>query len=126
MIVELTGLYSAYKVYPNLVFELAIAVGLLYLLMSYPTAVLARQMERRLAREGGHMTEVVEQEDGSLQLRHCNCPIQDVAARSGQPCLHEQKLYERLLGAPLSRSTWVGAGDTSCTYDIKNERKEVG
>lgn len=80
----------------------------------------------RLARESGHMTEVVEREDGSLQLRHCNCPIQDVAARSAQPCRHEQNLYERLLGAPLARSTWVGSGDTSCTYDIKNERKEVG
>jgi len=80
----------------------------------------------RLARDSGHMTEVVEREDGSLQLRHCNCPIQDVAARSGQPCRHEQQLYERLLGAPLSRSTWVGVGDTSCTYDITNERKEVG
>ncbi|PZR98060.1 MAG: hypothetical protein DLM67_06540 [Candidatus Nephthysia bennettiae] len=80
----------------------------------------------RLAREGGHMTEVVEGDDGSLQLRHCNCPIQDVAARSGHPCQHEQSLYERLLGAPLARTTWVGAGDTSCTYDIKNERKEVG
>jgi predicted ArsR family transcriptional regulator len=80
----------------------------------------------RLARESGHMTEVVEREDGSLQLRHCNCPIQDVAARSGQPCRHEQNLYERLLGAPLARSTWVGAGDTSCTYDITNERKELG
>lgn len=55
MIVELTGLYSAYKVYPNLVLELALAVGILYLLMSYPTAVLARWLERRLAltKEGG-------------------------------------------------------------------------
>ena len=55
MIVELTGLYYAYKVYPNLVLELALAVGLLYLLMSYPTAVLARRLERRLAltKEGG-------------------------------------------------------------------------
>jgi predicted ArsR family transcriptional regulator len=79
----------------------------------------------RLARESGHMTEVVEREDGSLQLRHCNCPIQDVAARSGQPCRHEQSLYERLLGAPLARSTWAGAGDTSCTYDITDERKQV-
>jgi predicted ArsR family transcriptional regulator len=80
----------------------------------------------RLARESGHMTEVVEGEDGSLQLRHCNCPIQDVAARSGHPCHHEKSLYERLLGAPLVRTTWVGAGDTNCTYEIKNERKEVG
>lgn len=47
MIVELTGLYYQYKIYPNLVLELAFAVGLLYLMMSYPLSVLARQLERR-------------------------------------------------------------------------------
>ncbi|MDP9247456.1 MAG: winged helix-turn-helix transcriptional regulator [Candidatus Dormibacteraeota bacterium] len=83
----------------------------------------------RLTREGGHMTEVVERTDGSLQLRHCNCPIQDVAALAGHPCRQEQILYERLLGATVARSTWAGAGDPTCTYDITNntdERKELG
>lgn len=47
MIVELTGLYYRYKIYPSLVLELALAVGLLYLLMSYPMAVLAKWLERR-------------------------------------------------------------------------------
>jgi predicted ArsR family transcriptional regulator len=83
----------------------------------------------RLARASGHMTEVVERADGSLQIRHLNCPIQDVAARAGHPCHHEQMLYERLLGARATRSTWLGSGDTTCTYDITNdthERKELG
>ena len=47
MIVELTGLYYQYKIYPSLVLELAFAVAVLYLLMSYPMAVLARHLERR-------------------------------------------------------------------------------
>ena len=51
MIVELTGLYYQYKIYPNLVIELAVAVGLLYLLMSYPLSLLAAWFERRLKRE---------------------------------------------------------------------------
>lgn len=81
----------------------------------------------RLARESGHMTEVIEQPDGSLQLRHCNCPIQDVAEKAGHPCRQEQDLYERLLDTTLARSTWLGTGDTTCTYEIKSEkRKEVG
>src|SRR5256885_1168663 len=37
----------------------------------------------RVAEEHGHMTEVAEGPGGRLQLRHCNCPIQDVAARTG-------------------------------------------
>ncbi|QDU22068.1 ABC transporter substrate-binding protein/permease [Urbifossiella limnaea] len=52
MIVELTGLYYQYKIYPSLVLELALAVGLLYLLMSYPMAVLANWLERRTATGG--------------------------------------------------------------------------
>ncbi len=79
----------------------------------------------RLTTERGHMTELVQGADGGLQLRHCNCPIQDVAARSGHPCRQEQDLYQRLLGAALVRSTWLGAGDSSCTYDI-SMRNEIG
>ena len=72
------------------------------------------------------MTELVEREDGGIQLRHCNCPIQDVAARSGHPCRQEQDTYRRLLGAVIARSSWLGAGDTSCTYEITAERKDIG
>ncbi|HEX4607835.1 MAG TPA: ABC transporter permease subunit [Urbifossiella sp.] len=54
MIVELTGLYYQYKIYPSLVVELAVAVGLLYLLMSYPMATLAKWLERRTGGTGGH------------------------------------------------------------------------
>lgn len=82
----------------------------------------------RLTSERGHMTELVQGADGALQLRHCNCPIQDVAARGGHPCRQEQDLYRRLLGTAVIRSSWLGAGDASCTYDITTnvERKEIG
>src|ERR1700730_16007888 len=52
----------------------------------------------RLATEHGHMAEVVELTEGGLAIRHCNCPIQDVAARTGLPCVNAQQMYERLLG----------------------------
>ena len=81
----------------------------------------------RLTTERGHMTELVERSDGGLQLRHCNCPIQDVASRGGHACRQEQDMYRRLLGALVRRSTWLGAGDSSCTYDITTaERKQIG
>jgi predicted ArsR family transcriptional regulator len=71
----------------------------------------------RVAAEHGHMTEVIEQ-NGKLQLRHCNCPIQDIAARTAYPCQQEKEMYRRLLGAEVERSTWLGQGDSSCTYDV--------
>jgi len=76
----------------------------------------------KLATEHGHMAEVVELPEGGLAIRHCNCPIQDVAVRTGLACQNEQQMYERLLGTPVSRSTWMREADHDCTYEIK-ERK---
>jgi predicted ArsR family transcriptional regulator len=81
----------------------------------------------RLATEHGHMAEVIELAEGGLAIRHCNCPIQDVAARTGLPCVNEQQMYERLLGSPLTRSTWMAEAANDCTYQvIKESGKKVG
>jgi predicted ArsR family transcriptional regulator len=80
----------------------------------------------RLASEHGHMAEVVELGDGGLAIRHCNCPIQDVAARTGLPCLNEQQMYERLLGAGVARTTWMAEAADDCTYVMKENEKKVG
>src|SRR5712691_12551941 len=80
----------------------------------------------KLATEHGHMAEVVELPDGGLAIRHCNCPIQDVAARTPLPCQNEQEMYERLLGAAVERSTWVREAASDCTYQVKAGSKRVG
>jgi predicted ArsR family transcriptional regulator len=80
----------------------------------------------RLATEHGHMAEVVEAGDGGLAIRHCNCPIQDVAARTGLPCVNEQQMYERLLGADVARTTWMAEAADDCTYVIKEKEERVG
>jgi len=80
----------------------------------------------RLASEHGHMAEVVELGDGGLAIRHCNCPIQDVAARTGLPCLNEQQMYERLLNAEVARTTWMAEAASDCTYVMKESGKKVG
>jgi predicted ArsR family transcriptional regulator len=73
----------------------------------------------RMAAETGHMTELARGPGGELAIRHCNCPIEDVAARTGFACQQERDMYERLLGATARRSTWLGQGDSSCTYEIE-------
>jgi len=80
----------------------------------------------RLATEHGHMAEVVELEGGGLAIRHCNCPIQDVAARTGLPCQSEQQMYQRLLGTEVRRSTWMPDAADDCTYEMKETGKNVG
>ncbi len=79
----------------------------------------------RLASEHGHMAEVVELDNGGLAIRHCNCPIQDVAARTGLPCANEQQMYERLLGTEVGRTTWMAEAADDCTYVIKEKEGGV-
>ncbi len=76
----------------------------------------------RLATEHGHMAEVVELENGGLGIRHCNCPIQDVAARTGLPCVNEQQMYGRLLGIEVQRTTWMADAANDCTYEMKESK----
>ena len=80
----------------------------------------------KLATEHGHMAEVVELPEGGLAIRHCNCPIQDVAARTALPCRNELEMYERLLGAPVERSTWLREAAADCTYQVKERNHKVG
>jgi predicted ArsR family transcriptional regulator len=80
----------------------------------------------RLATEHGHMAEVVELPEGGLAIRHCNCPIQDVAAKTPLPCQNEQQMYERLLGASVERSTWLREAAADCTYQVKESNHKVG
>jgi DeoR family suf operon transcriptional repressor len=82
-----------------------------------------------LASASGHMTEVVDNGDGSFAIRHCNCPIADVAAETGHPCHREQSMYERLLGTSVERTTWLASADADCTYVVKTnqelEKREI-
>ena len=77
----------------------------------------------RLATEHGHMAEVIEREDGSLAIRQCNCPIQDVAARTGHPCQAEQEMYGRLLDAEVVRESWMGENASTCTYVVRSSTR---
>ena len=52
LITELTGLYYQYKYDRDLVLQLALVIGLIYLFISYPLSLLAGYLERRLAGGG--------------------------------------------------------------------------
>jgi DeoR family suf operon transcriptional repressor len=76
------------------------------------------------ATDHGHMAELRRRPDGALELHHCNCPIQEVAARTGHPCQQELSTYERVLGAEVVRTSWVGFADPDCTYEIREKEKK--
>jgi polar amino acid transport system substrate-binding protein len=49
LITELTGLYYQYKYDRDLVLQLALTIGLIYLFISYPLSIIATRLERHLA-----------------------------------------------------------------------------
>ena len=57
---------------------------------------------------------------GSEQCNGMGC-----AARTGLPCVNEQQMYERLLGAPVKRSTWMREAANDCTYEVKESKEKV-
>lgn len=73
-----------------------------------------------MAAESGHMTEVKDNGDGSFVIRHCNCPIADVAAQTGHPCHRELAMYETLLGSEVERTTWLANADADCSYVVRS------
>jgi predicted ArsR family transcriptional regulator len=77
------------------------------------------------ASASGHMTEVVDNGDGTFAIRHRNCPIGDLAAATGHPCQNELAMYERLFGAAVERTTWAAANDPACTYVIKTKERRA-
>ena len=40
--------------------------------------------------------------------------------------LTEQDMYERLLGSPVERSTWLREAAADCTYEVKESKHQVG
>jgi polar amino acid transport system substrate-binding protein len=50
LITELTGLYYQNKFDRDIVLQLALTIGLIYLFISYPLSVLASRLEKRLSR----------------------------------------------------------------------------
>jgi predicted ArsR family transcriptional regulator len=72
----------------------------------------------RLASEHGHMAQVVSEADGTVAIRHCHCPIADVAGETGHPCRQEQEMYGRLLGREVVRTTYIPDAEPACTFVI--------
>ncbi len=72
----------------------------------------------------GYMCDFEQLDDGSFILTEHNCPIDCIARRHGQSCEQELKLYEQLLGTPLTRETTIASGGPYCRYRIPAAHSE--
>lgn len=71
----------------------------------------------RILSELGFMAEAGEGD--SSELRLCHCPLRDLVGATKVPCRAEMGFVTELLGGEASprRSSYIPAGDTSCSYE---------
>ena len=65
----------------------------------------------------GYMAEVEQTPDG-LRLCQHNCTVEHLASELPDLCASETKLFERLLGAPVSREATIARGGVRCVTQI--------
>lgn len=66
--------------------------------------------------ELGFMAVVDDEAEGPPRLRLCHCPLRSLVDATKMPCRVEIGLVQELLGAELTRETYIPAGDASCSY----------
>jgi predicted ArsR family transcriptional regulator len=65
--------------------------------------------------EQGFMATVEEHRDGA-RLRLCHCPLKELVEVSKIPCRAEVGFVQELVGEPLTRVSYIPAGDGACSY----------
>ena len=73
----------------------------------------------RIFSELGFMA-VVEESDDAPRLRLCHCPIREVVRSTRIPCAAEIGLIRELLGAEMTRVSYIPSGDSSCAYRVNS------
>jgi predicted ArsR family transcriptional regulator len=71
-----------------------------------------------LLAEQGYMCEWEQEADGSFVLTEFNCPVDCVARQHPQLCAQELRLYEDLLGVPVTQESTIAQGAHCCRYRI--------
>lgn len=73
--------------------------------------------------EQGFMPEI-EQEDGEVTIRECNCPLSEAVESTRLPCRLEAEFLELVVGQPLERVSYMPDGHKSCTYQFSRTSED--
>lgn len=91
-------------------------------LRSAPTSELEKQLEilRGILEEEGFMPEIDERE-GTVTVRECNCPFPESVKQTRVPCQLEKTFFETLFQTALDRVMYIPDGNPACTYKVATE-----
>ena len=74
----------------------------------------------RILSEEGFMAEIEEDDAGRRLLRLCHCPMRNLVEATRAPCRAELGFVSELLGAKLTRVSYIPAGDAACCYVLRD------
>lgn len=74
---------------------------------------------REFLDEQGFMPEMSVDEEGTIEIRECNCPLPGAVESTYLPCRLEADFLEKVVGRALSRVEYIPEGNTACTYQFQ-------
>jgi predicted ArsR family transcriptional regulator len=86
------------------------------------TDKLEEQLEilRSILEEEGFMPEI-EEKEGAVTVRECNCPFPESVKQTRIPCRLEKNFFETLFQTTLDRVTYIPDGNAACSYEVGAE-----
>lgn len=68
--------------------------------------------------EEGFMPDLIEQEDGNIAIRECNCPFREIVKETDLPCRLEAEFFKQVFNENTERFEYIPQGDYSCSYKV--------
>lgn len=97
--------------------------------MQYRVRMAGKDLEAQVSEladirtDEGYMTEWARKNEDTFILSEHNCAIFQVAASCNQLCVHEQKLFQKVLdGVEVRRESHIISGDKKCTFIIQRKQ----
>lgn len=101
------------------------------LVQRYGSLVQGRTVLQRLEQLGQSLAErgfsvEIDRSGETLILRERHCPYHELAMADGGICSLEQRVYERIVGAPLVLAQCCRNGDACCEFQVQTTTEERG
>lgn len=75
---------------------------------------------RSILEEEGFMPEI-DETDGTVTVRECNCPFPESVKQTRIPCRLEKNFFETLFQTVLDRVKYIPDGNAACSYEVATE-----
>lgn len=68
----------------------------------------------------GFMPQIEIDDDGSVEIRECNCPLSQIVESTRLPCRLEAQFLEQVVDQALERVEYIPEGSPACVYQFRD------